>query len=110
MYARKLRHFFWFRAMAGNDYGAAFRRLLPLYKRAYGGMLAGALLAFWRFGGRAWAVWLPVVALGAVQAFFYVETRHRVLVEPLLLFLALATFATLVASWRDRRRHAGVTL
>ena len=72
-------------------------------------MLASAVLAFVVFGRRAWAAWLPVVALGAVQAVFYVETRHRVLVEPVLLFLALATFATLVASWRDRRRHAGVT-
>ena len=102
MFVRKLRGFFWFRAMTGNDYGPALRRLLPLYKLAYGAILLGALLAFWRFGGRAWEVWLPVVALGAVQAVFYVETRHRVLVEPLLLFLALATLASVVASWRAR--------
>lgn len=101
MYVRKLGSFFWFRAMAGNDYSATLRRLLPLYKLAYGIILTGALLAFWRFGGRVWTVWLPVVALGAVQAFFYVETRHRVLVEPLLVFLALATAASLVMSRQD---------
>ena len=102
MYGRKLVHFFWFRAAAGNDYGVALRRLLPIYKFAYGVMLTGALLAVWRFGARTRAVWLPVVALGASQAFFYVETRHRVLIEPLLLFLALATAASLAAAWRAR--------
>lgn len=109
MYGRKLRNFFWFRAGTGGEYGVVVRRWLPLYKLVYGAMLASAVLAFVVFGRRAWAAWLPVAALGAVQAVFYVETRHRVLVEPVLLFLALATFVALVASWRDRRRHAGVT-
>ena len=39
-----------------------------------------------------------ILALGLLQSFFYVETRHRVVIEPLLIFLAM----TVLFEWRPR--------
>ncbi len=93
MFAMKFRNFFWFRALFGNEYGPALRRLIPLYKAVYGVLLAGGVVSLLVFRGRPWVVWVPMLALGLAQALFYVETRHRVAVEPMLLFLSLASVA-----------------
>jgi hypothetical protein len=87
----KLRNFFWFRPQLGNDYGPAMRRLVPAYEAAYAALLTLAIVAVWLFGRGALLPCSLILGLGFVQSIFYVETRHRAVIEPLLIFLASAT-------------------
>jgi hypothetical protein len=102
MFFRKLRNFFWFRRQLGNTYGATARRFIPAYQLAYAGMLGLALVAIPLAGRPALLLWSLAAALGVMQAIFYVETRHRVVIEPLLIFLAVVTTFHAVAAWRRR--------
>ena len=102
LFARKLRNFFWFRRAVGNEYGALMRRVMPLYMGGYAVVLATALLSIPLFGRGVLLPWTLIVGLGLFQAAFYVETRHRVVIEPLLILLALASVAALARRRADR--------
>jgi hypothetical protein len=99
----KLKNFFWFRALIGNDYGPAIRRLIPIYRFAYALILVLAMLSIPLIGRSSWLVWSVVIGLGMFQSVFYVETRHRVVIEPLLMFLATLSSAVLLSQNASRR-------
>jgi hypothetical protein len=94
MFLIKLRNFFWFRSLVGSQYSASIRRLMPLYQVPYAAVLVLALLSIPRLGTASLPVWSLIVGLGIFQSVFYVETRHRVVVEPLLVFLATLSVAS----------------
>ena len=100
MFLVKLRNFFWFRSLLGNEYSASIRRWMPLYEVPYAAALLLALLSIPRLGAGTWPVWSMIVGLGLLQSVFYVETRHRVAIEPLLVFLATLSIASM---WPGRR-------
>jgi hypothetical protein len=100
MFLVKLRNFFWFRDRIGNTYGAQARRFIPLYQFAYTCVLGLALLSVLAVGRPALHVWALIAALGIIQSVFYVETRHRILVEPLLIFLAAVSSTRGFIVWR----------
>ncbi|MBI4945715.1 MAG: hypothetical protein HY840_04860 [Bacteroidetes bacterium] len=89
MYLVKLKNFWWFRENIGNEYSQAIQTFIPLYKIMYGGMLLFAVF-FCMFSSKGifFLVSAPI-ALSLFQSFFYVETRHRIIIEPILIFLAI---------------------
>lgn len=95
MFFAKLKNFWWFRANAGEAYGEKIKDLIPVYKIAYAIMLllAFAAMLFLRLKSIYFLVF--PVSLSLLQSFFYVETRHRFIIEPFLLFLALTGIYTL---------------
>jgi hypothetical protein len=103
MFLRKLRNFFWFRPGIGERYNAVMQRVMPLYMAMYAVALALALLSIPAFGRSTLVFWSIIAALGMFQSVFYVETRHRVVIEPLLILLAAASTSVLVSSFRSRR-------
>jgi len=88
LYGRKLENFFWFRNGIGSDYESSARRWLPVYELMYAAVLCGALLSLVWLGRSSFPLWSVIVSLGFLQSIFYVETRHRMIIEPLLAFLA----------------------
>ena len=101
MFVVKLKNFFWFRTLIGNDYTVSIRRFIPLYEVTYAAVLLLALLSIPRVGWPSLFVWSVIVGLGLFQSVFYVETRHRVVIEPLLIFLAVLSMATILGPAPD---------
>lgn len=95
---RKLYYFWWFAPYQGRRYSSW---QFTVYAAYYAGALALAvvgLLATPR--ARPQGVTIIVLLLASVssaQALFYIEGRHRLVVEPLLLVLSGAGLATLAA-------------
>src|SRR5262249_13889419 len=91
LYALKLKAFFWASDLTGRAYPPAW----PVgYGVWYGTLLVCAVPGIWlsRRDQDAWSVVVLLlcclVLIGATQAVFYVEGRHRVAVEPLLAVLS----------------------
>lgn len=90
LYLRKIYYFWWFSHQSGSIYPGIYLRI---YKIAYSMMvvfyLAGLVLTF-RNGGRnakECTVFMLIMMMSVClsQSLFYVEGRHRWLIEPLLL-------------------------
>jgi hypothetical protein len=92
-YFKKLNSFFFFRSGIGQEY-SYHSMMLNLYKLLYLILLIGGGITVFRFPNLI-GLLLPFFALGMFQAFFYVETRHRVIYEPILIL----TFLTLLNSY-----------
>ncbi|MFT7614297.1 MAG: hypothetical protein ACI9J3_003279 [Parvicellaceae bacterium] len=90
MFVLKLKNFWWFRSNIGVDYGPGISDYIIFYKIGYVLLLIFGLLGFivsnkyWRM------VLLSILLLSLFQASFYVETRHRLLIEPALIISSLA--------------------
>lgn len=91
MYFLKLKNFWWFRSGAGTEWGS-WQKYLILYKIFYGIVLSLILYFLFRNFIKGIILLSFPIALSLLQAYFYVETRHRVAIEPLLLFLAVLSF------------------
>lgn len=102
MFLVKLRNFWLFRSQPGADHHAATWTLVSF--KVYATAMLLLLLLALALRDRAlrsllWSVFL----LSVVQCAFYFETRHRLLVEPLLLLVVLASCAELFQ--RLKRPH-----
>lgn len=87
---QKLFYFWWFSPVAGLLYPPG---TIEAYKIAYSlelGLAVAGALAIWRSGWRGGllAVVALMLVISVVQAVFYVDGRHRLIVEPALAALA----------------------
>ncbi|MBI3511339.1 MAG: hypothetical protein HY064_11800 [Bacteroidetes bacterium] len=96
MYFVKLKNFWWFRKNIGNEYPAFCRELIPLYKIVFGLILLLFIICCILSGRRIFFLISAPVGLSLFQSVFYVETRHRLIIEPLLVFLAVAGLFLLI--------------
>jgi len=103
LYLLKLRGFFWFSPHAGALYPRPF---LSLYQAGYSLLALGACGGLVALRGRpleprrlGTALVVFFASVGVLQAAFYVETRHRWAVEPLLVVLAAGALAERL-KWR----------
>lgn len=90
----KLRNFWLFRSHPGLGHGAEMGWAMAVYK-VYAVLLFVLLLvqvAVFRHRSLM-AIFLAVAALSLLQCAFYFETRHRLLAEPMLLLVGIATIA-----------------
>lgn len=103
----KFRNFWLYRSHPGQGHGAALAWAIHLYK-VYASillfLLAIQVLVF-RHPGLLMVI-ASVLALSLVQSAFYFETRHRLLAEPLLLMVGIATAAMVVDRLRVGRQGA----
>lgn len=107
--ARKFVEFWWFPAYVGRRYGTTE---MLVYRVFYGGALALAVLGLLHAQRRPHAVeghgvrvvLLGLVTIAAAQSLFYVQGRHRLAVEPLLMILSGHGLVTLVTACHRRER------
>ena len=96
MYFIKLKNFWWFRTGIGTAYNEKVNGFMPLYEIIYSSIFILSLLSLWLIGKKSMLLFSFPIALSLMHALFYVETRHRVIIEPLLLFFAIIGFFTIV--------------
>jgi hypothetical protein len=89
LYFVKLKNFWLFRSLLGNEYGPRARYFLPFYVTGYLLILLLSLYGAYRIGRKSLFLFQIPVVLSLGQSLFYVETRHRMITEPLLIFIAL---------------------
>ena len=86
-WVRKLWYFWWHHPQAGRLYPAAW---FPLYQSFYVVLmaLAAAGLVAYRRHRDSWLVVGLCATIAAAQSLYYVEGRHRLAIEPVLMLLA----------------------
>jgi len=96
MFLIKFENFWLFRKAIGVDYPPNIQKLIPVYKAVYLVLLLLALFAAIRVRKEAWILLSLPFAVSLIHAMVYVETRHRIMFEPLLIFLAIIGLALLL--------------
>ncbi|MBN4066051.1 glycosyltransferase family 39 protein [Candidatus Amoebophilus asiaticus] len=99
MYLKKLNNFWWFRELMGIDYGDNFKKYIPYYKAYYVICLIFVLIAIYKLRTQVLLILSFPVMLSLFQSVFYVETRHRVIIEPFLVFIALIGVVYLIRNF-----------
>lgn len=99
---RKLVDFWWFAAYLGRRYATVEVIVYGLFYLGVAGLAMIGLLSSWRRpvpgqGDGIRIVLLIVVSMAVAQSLFYVQGRHRLAVEPLLIVLSGHGLATLIA-------------
>lgn len=89
MFLVKFCNFWLFRKAIGVDYPKWIQDLIPIYKVAYISVLLLALFAIFKIGKQALLLMSFPFAVSLVHAAIYVEMRHRIMFEPILIFLAI---------------------
>ncbi len=110
MMAVKLRNFWLFRSRPGMEHTSDRSALGVLVFKVYSSALLLLLFAsLWLPGRPMMLVLFTSLAYSIVQSAFYVETRHRLLIEPILMMIALAVMFQLWCIIRERRRTGKVS-
>jgi hypothetical protein len=104
LFLLKLKNFWLFRSAIGNEYGSKAQFLLPLYKVCYLFILLLSIAALWLIGKRSLLLFIIPLLLSLEQSLYYVETRHRLLIEPFLIFLAITGLFYIYSGWNQKKR------
>jgi hypothetical protein len=89
MFFVKLKNFWLFRKNVGAEYSNRIKIFIPLYKIRCLIILFFLLVAIIVLKNKTWLLLSYPVLLSLMQSVFYVETRHRMLIEPFLISLAI---------------------
>jgi len=81
----KLKSFFMFRKGIGTEYSS--QSIIYVYQFYYVVLVLLVILALIRYKELLLPLLLPFVCLGLFQAWFYVEMRHRIIYEPILIII-----------------------
>ncbi|MGP8214726.1 MAG: hypothetical protein ACLQQ4_04100 [Bacteroidia bacterium] len=92
----KFKNFWLFRKAIGVDYPEWVQKLIPVYKGVYVIILLLALVTAIIIGRQAFILLSVPFAVSLMHAVVYVETRHRIMFEPVLIFLAIIGVALLI--------------
>ena len=102
LFLLKLNNFWFFRQHIGNEYSDTLKKMIPVYKMVYLIILLLACIAVFFMGWRVIALICIPIVLSLMQAFFYVETRHRLIIEPILIYLAIITLFTFIVKLQSK--------
>jgi hypothetical protein len=89
-YFVKLKGFFFFRKNIGQEY-PNYLTYLFLYKVIYIVILFSSVF-FVAKNPKYLGIVIPFLFLGLFHSVFYVETRHRIIYEPIFIMLSIAVF------------------
>lgn len=94
MFFVKLKNFWWFRKHAGEEWGS-LKNYLLIYKLGYLFAIILLLRLWYNHFNKVFILMSFPIALSLLQSYFYVEMRHRIAIEPWLLFLAFVSLCIL---------------
>lgn len=103
MYSIKLKHFWLFRTGLGTEYSTQIKSWIPFYKLIYIITLLLAIYFIIKAKINALVIFSIPFTLSLLHAIFYVETRHRIIIEPILLFMAICAIFILHSTIAQKR-------
>lgn len=103
MYVLKLKNFWFFRAHIGTEYNPSIKRYIPLYLVGYSLILLLSTIYIYKDQKIAFFILSIPICLSLFHALFYVETRHRVMIEPMLLFMAICSIFIITPQLNKKR-------
>ncbi len=104
LYFVKLRNFWLFRSQFGGEYGPRMKQVIPFYQILYLILLGLSIFASIQIGKRSLLLLIIPLLLSLEQSIFYVETRHRLIIEPCLIFMGCIGFVYLVHAFKKTRQ------
>jgi len=105
MYLVKLQNFWLFRDNMGSEYSQQVKSLIPIYKWIYSFVLLLSFIFILLAKREARLIFSIPLSLSLLQAVFYIETRHRLIIEPILIFMAISTIY-IIASTLSNKKNA----
>lgn len=104
MFFVKGKNFWFFRKAIGDNYPEKVQSYIIFYKILYLIVLLGSLASV-LYLRRSWIVIFSYpLMLSILQSLVYVETRHRLLIEPMLIFLCMVFVISKTTGERNIRR------
>jgi hypothetical protein len=100
MFFVKLRNFWLLHPNSGSSYSSAVQNLVPVYNTVYLLVLLLSASFIFLVRNKSLILLLFLIFLSLLQAVFYVETRHRIIIEPFLIFMAIAAVFVLINKYR----------
>lgn len=104
MFLVKLNNFWIFREGIGTEYSESIKKLIPLYKITYTLILFLCIYYVFRYRRSALILFSIPISLSLFHAMFYVETRHRIIIEPILVFLCLCSIFAIIGYFKNGKR------
>jgi len=89
MFFIKMKNFWWFRSVMGLSYSNRVNEFIPYYKITYVLILFLSVAGIFIIGKKSFFLWSYLIALSVMQSMVYVEMRHRIIIEPWLIFFAV---------------------
>lgn len=105
MFFVKMKNFWWFRTSIGLSYNADVNSLIPYYKIVYALILFLSVAGIFIIGKKSIFLWSYLLGLSIMQSLVYVEMRHRIIIEPWLIFFAVITVYWLWFSFFKTRNN-----
>lgn len=103
MYFVKLKNFWFFREGIGTEYNDQIKKWIPFYKYGYIIVLLFSIYFVIKVKKDALIISSIPVALSLVHAIFYVETRHRIIIEPILIFMTISSVFILTSVFFEKK-------
>jgi hypothetical protein len=103
MYLIKLENFWLFREGIGMEYSVKIKRFIPFYQVIYISILLLTLYFVYISKRNSIVIFSIPLALSFIHALFYVETRHRVITEPILFFMAACAAFMLLEKFSNKK-------
>lgn len=88
MYLIKLKNFWLFRSHFGSELPRVLKKFILPYLFSYLFVLVMVIVSIFLLRSKSFFLMSVPVLLSLAQSVFYVETRHRLVIEPVLIFLA----------------------
>ncbi|MBL4655365.1 MAG: glycosyltransferase family 39 protein [Bacteroidia bacterium] len=96
MFVVKMKNFWWFRSQIGIEYSNTMKQFIAMYKLYYIIILLFAIAGIIVFKKYSLYLLSYPIALSVLQSIFYVETRHRLVIEPFLIMLSILGFVYMI--------------
>jgi hypothetical protein len=100
----KMKNFWMFRSQFGSELPAKLKSFILTYQVFYFVMISFTIASLFLFQRKIFLLATIPVLLSVAQSVFYVETRHRLIIEPLLIFFAVAGIYFLLMKFTKRKR------
>tara|TARA_Y100000310_G_C20602868_1_gene773974 strand:+ start:259 stop:1503 length:1245 start_codon:yes stop_codon:yes gene_type:complete len=97
MYLVKVKNFWLYHQNIGIEYGKKVQSLLTIYKSYVFFLLLLNLCALYQFNYKPLVLLSYPICLSLIQSLFYIETRHRMIAEPIIIFIGILAVVNFIS-------------
>ena len=102
MFCIKIKNFWYFRTGLGSDYEKYIKNYIIIYKSSYLLCLVFTIISILMLKSQILFLLSYPICLSVMQSLVYVETRHRIIIEPFLIFTAVIGIFYLITTFTKK--------